>query len=86
MNKRFIFYLLGCVLCFEAAFLILPWIVSLVYGESQGWSYLACVVIYGLIGGMILLYKLGFATLLLTICAISAIMKICRRKNVKLNK
>ena len=38
MNKRFIFYLLGCVLCFEAAFLILPWIVSLVYGESEGWA------------------------------------------------
>ncbi|MBR5290849.1 MAG: TrkH family potassium uptake protein [Erysipelotrichaceae bacterium] len=57
MNKRFIFYLLGCVLCFEAAFLILPWIVSLVYGESEGWVYLACVVIYGLIGGSIALNK-----------------------------
>ena len=57
MNKRFIFYLLGCVLCFEAAFLILPWIVSLIYGESQGWTYLACVIIYGLIGGLIALRK-----------------------------
>lgn len=54
-------------------------------GESIGIFVLGCLF-SGLIGGMILLYKLGFATLLLTICAISAIMKICRRKNVKLNK
>lgn len=57
MNRRFILYLLGCVLCFEAAFLVLPWIVSLVYGESEGWVYLACVVVYFLIGGAIIYKK-----------------------------
>ncbi|MBR5207861.1 MAG: hypothetical protein IKV65_05105 [Erysipelotrichaceae bacterium] len=57
MNRRFILYLLGCVLCFEAAFLILPWIVSLVYGEPEGWVYLTCVVVYFLIGGAIVYKK-----------------------------
>lgn len=57
MNKRFILYLLGCILCFEAAFLVLPWIVSLIYKEAQGWAYLCCAVILGVSGGAIVYKK-----------------------------
>ena len=57
MNKRFILYLLGYILCFEAAFLFLPWIVSLFYAESQGWFYLGSAVIFGFIGLLIVRKK-----------------------------
>ncbi len=57
MNKRFVLYLLGCILCFEAAFLVLPWIVSLIYGEAEGWAYLGCAVALGLSGGVIVYKK-----------------------------
>lgn len=57
MNRRFIVYFLGYVLCFEAAFLVLPWIVSLIYGEPEGLYYLGCIVVYVLIGGLIVRKK-----------------------------
>ena len=57
MNKRFILYLLGCILCFEAAFLLLPWIVSLFYGEAEGWAYLGCAAVFGLMGAAIAFKK-----------------------------
>lgn len=57
MNRRFILYLLGCVLCFEAAFLVLPWIVSLCYGEMEGVAYIGCALLFGALGGAIVFHK-----------------------------
>lgn len=40
MNKRMIFHILGMLLILEAALLLLPALVALIYGEQAGWYYL----------------------------------------------
>ena len=40
MNYSIILYILGCVLKFESAFLLLPSIVSFIYKEAAGYSYI----------------------------------------------
>ena len=52
MNKRMIAYILGILLLCEAGLLLLPTIVSLIYGESVVTSFLATIallVVTGLI-------------------------------------
>ena len=37
MNYSIIFYIMGWILNFEAAFMVPPCIVALIYGEQAGW-------------------------------------------------
>ncbi|MDD3367706.1 MAG: TrkH family potassium uptake protein [Lachnospiraceae bacterium] len=50
MNTSIIKYVLGYVLKIEAALLLLPCVVAVIYRESQGWYYLAVAAASGLIG------------------------------------
>lgn len=50
MNFTLIFYLIGMVLTLEAAFLLLPAIVALIYGEVSGFSFLIVALLCLLIG------------------------------------
>lgn len=53
MNYRIIKYVMGIVMDFSALFMLLPCLVSLYYGEGQGFAFLACAG--GLaIGGLVL--------------------------------
>ncbi len=49
MNYAIIRYIIGRVLCFEAAFMILPCITAVIYQEKSGWSFvisgLLCVLL-----------------------------------------
>ncbi len=40
MNRRMVFYILGRIIMFEAALLLLPAVVALIYSESALWSFL----------------------------------------------
>ncbi len=50
MNIRTIIYILGWVLNIEGLFMLLPYIVSLVYQESEGGAFLAIAIVCILIG------------------------------------
>ncbi len=50
MNKKMILYILGCVICCEAALLLLPSVIALVYGEADGVVYLQVSLVASLIG------------------------------------
>lgn len=50
MNVSIILNILGWILNFEAAFMTLPCIVALIYGETQIWSFVATMVICLVIG------------------------------------
>lgn len=50
MNRRFILHILGWILNFEAAFMILPLIVAIIYGEKSGYAFLITIGICLLIG------------------------------------
>ena len=50
MNYYIVLYILGCVLKFESAFLLLPFIVGLLYHESAAYSYLVTAALCFLIG------------------------------------
>ncbi len=55
MNNSMIRIIIGHIMKIEAAFLLLPCIVALIYGESEGWTYLAvagCAAIGGSILGL----------------------------------
>ncbi len=56
MNIRTIIYILGWVLNIEGLFMLLPYIVSIVYRESEGGAFLAIAIICILIG-LTLSYK-----------------------------
>ena len=49
MNKKTVIYILGCVLVFVSAFMLLPWFVSLIYSEETGKYFL-----YTAIAGFVL--------------------------------
>ena len=57
MNYRMIAYLLGYVLLLIGAFLLLPVIVALIYGEGDLLSLLLTAVICAALGGMMMLLK-----------------------------
>ena len=56
MNYSIVLYILGCVLKFESAFLVLPALVGLIYREHASVSYLAVAVLC-LILGVLLTHK-----------------------------
>lgn len=57
MNYRMIFYVLGCVLLLIGAFLLLPAIVALIYGEGDFLSIIITAGICAVLGGILLLLK-----------------------------
>ncbi len=57
MNRKAIVYILGWVLNIEAAFMILPFLVSVIYGESQGWAFLIVASICAAIGTLLVIKK-----------------------------
>ena len=65
MNYSIVLYILGCVLKFESAFLVLPALVGLIYGEHASVSYLAVAVLC-LILGVLLTHKKPRSTNLYT--------------------
>ena len=52
MNYSMIRYILSSVLQFEGAFMLLPVLVALVYGEKQGFVYLLVAVCCLVLGGL----------------------------------
>lgn len=56
MNYSIVTYILGNVLKLESAFMLLPCIVSLIYGETSGYAF-AATMLLGLIIGFALTYK-----------------------------
>ncbi len=52
MNYRMIKYTLGWILLFEAAFMAIPLITALVYGEKSGLSFLLTMGILAVVGGL----------------------------------
>ncbi|RHA69047.1 TrkH family potassium uptake protein [Roseburia intestinalis] len=65
MNYSIVLYILGCVLKFESAFLVLPALVGLIYREHASVSYLAVAVLC-LILGFLLTHKKPRSTNLYT--------------------
>jgi len=57
MNYLIVAYIMGWVLNFEGAFLLLPAITALIYGEREGFAFLSCSVLSFVIGGLITLKK-----------------------------
>lgn len=50
MNFGIIRYIIGKVIFIEAAAMLLPWIVSLVYGERTGLIFLICAAVFMVVG------------------------------------
>ena len=65
MNYAMVAYFLGSILKFEAAFLALPCIVALYYGEASGLAYLA-VALVCLAGGLLITRKKPKSTVFYT--------------------
>lgn len=57
MNIKAIIYVLGWALNIEGAFMILPFIVGLIYGETQGWPFLTVAAICVAVGTLAVLKK-----------------------------
>lgn len=51
MNKKTVIYILGCVLVFVSAFMLLPWFVSLIYSEETGKYFLYTAIAGFVLGG-----------------------------------
>lgn len=75
MNCRSISFILGCILTIEGVFLLLPLIVSLIYGESQASAFILSTLICFAVGVVLILLrpqkvvfnvKEGFATVALS--------------------
>jgi len=82
MNYSMIFYILSSVLAFEGLFLLLPCVVALIYGETEGWVFLAVAVssiVVGTLGRMrktenkVFYSKEGFVTVSLSWILISLV-------------
>ena len=50
MNYAMVIHMLGWVSCFEAAFLLLPLLVSVIYGESCAFAFLVVAALCALLG------------------------------------
>lgn len=57
MNIRAVIYVLGWILNIEGAFMLLPFFVSLIYGEPQGRAFLVVALISILIGTAVVIKK-----------------------------
>ena len=78
-----VFYTTGQIILFEALMLILPTIVSFIYAEDCGYSFLLTMAIAAVLGGLLVLLlkpsdhviyaKEGFLTVALAWLALSAI-------------
>ena len=55
MNYWIIAYIMGWVLNFEGAFLLLPAVTAFIYGEKEGFAFLICSLISFAAGGLIVL-------------------------------
>lgn len=53
MNKSMVFKIIGIILQIESILLLLPAVVSLIYGESTVWAYLATSVLSALFGTLL---------------------------------
>ena len=75
MNKKTVIYILGCVLVFVSAFMLLPWFVSLIYSEETG-KYFLYTAIAGFVLGRIMTWKKpekgGRGNVLFVVAAIEA--------------
>ncbi len=82
MNKRMVLSAVGVVLMIEAALMILPAVVSLIYGDSSVWAFVISGVITAAVGGAAKLFakphtpviyaKEGFVIVALTWLSLSA--------------
>ncbi len=57
MNYAVVIYILGWIMDLEAAFMLLPCVVSAVYGEKQGFAFLWVAIGSALLGTLIVLKK-----------------------------
>lgn len=57
MNYRVILYVLGCVLCCEAACMLLPFVCAAVYNEKEFYSFLISIVLCVVVGVLLLMTK-----------------------------
>lgn len=57
MNKRMIIYILGFILLIEGAFMLLPIIIALVYGEREGFAFLITALSALLLGFLLRLRR-----------------------------
>ncbi|MBQ8207786.1 MAG: TrkH family potassium uptake protein [Clostridia bacterium] len=83
MNLRMVFYTTGRIVLFEALMLMLPAVVSLIYGESCFYAFLIAVFVAAVLGGIlffaakpkdsVIYAKEGFLTVALAWITLSAI-------------
>lgn len=57
MNYSVVRYILGWIMIFEAAFMLLPCLVALLYGEAAGLSFLVVALTSAVIGGLVVMHK-----------------------------
>ena len=57
MNIKAIRYILGWVLNIEGAFMLMPFFVSLMYGEKHGWSFFMVALLCAIVGGLSVIRK-----------------------------
>jgi len=57
MNYSIIFYIMGWILNCEAAFMLLPCAVAVIYGEAAGWSYVIAMAVCLMIGVPLVIRK-----------------------------
>ena len=57
MNFSIVKYIIGYVLAFEDAFMVLPCIVAVIYQESEGWSFVITAAVCLLLGFLLLRKK-----------------------------
>ncbi len=57
MNIKAIRYILGWVMNMEAVFMLLPFLVSFIYGERAGWSFLMVALLCAAIGAVAVIKK-----------------------------
>ena len=53
MNTKSITYILGWILKIEAAFMSLPILTALIYGEEQGWTFVLVMALCLLCGALL---------------------------------
>ena len=57
MNYSIVFYIIGWILNFEAAFMVLPTAVALIYRESEVWCFLATMAVCLMVGMLLVRRK-----------------------------
>ncbi|MBQ8682976.1 MAG: TrkH family potassium uptake protein [Clostridia bacterium] len=57
MNRRMVFFMTGRIVLLEAALLLLPLLVSVIYRESCGWAVLAASAVALVVGGGLSLFS-----------------------------